>query len=377
MLRTRICMPLLALTVSGATYAQPGGAGTSVVLYGLVNPGFSMTTNVGPQKRTVNTMPPNSGGTAPSRIGVRGSESLGGNLKAIFNLESGMALGTGSFNQGGRAWGRQAYVGFEGEFGRVTLGRQDTMTFWNGVGGHIHGGGLYGIASLDPYYPNARADNSIVWRGKFGNWSFGAQYSMGRDSIPVAAPNPAANNCGEISNNSCRQWSVLMRYDTKDWGVAVSYDDMNGRNVGAPPDAVFGGLNSPDKHDTRLLAQGWFTMGQTKVNLGLAHRRNEGTPSRKNNNIYFIGAAHKFSPTFTLSAQLLSLRYSGNSDYNAELVALRGTYALSKRTSVAAQVGFIRNHKLSAIGLSGGVPGTAPLPGVNQSGFNVSVQHSF
>ncbi|MFP3617304.1 porin, partial [Paraburkholderia sp. SIMBA_050] len=46
-----------------------------------------------------------------SRWGLRGTEDLGGGLKAIFVLENGFSVGTGAAGQGGAMFGRQAYVG--------------------------------------------------------------------------------------------------------------------------------------------------------------------------------------------------------------------------------------------------------------------------
>jgi predicted porin len=56
---------------------------------------------------------------------LKGEEDLGGGLKAIFQLENGFDPGTGKLNQGGREFGRQAFVGLtRDQWGTVTLGRQ-------------------------------------------------------------------------------------------------------------------------------------------------------------------------------------------------------------------------------------------------------------
>jgi predicted porin len=53
-----------------------------------------------------------SGGMNTSRWGLRGSEDLGGGLKAVFNLEGGILMDTGA--QDGALFKRQANVGLEG-----------------------------------------------------------------------------------------------------------------------------------------------------------------------------------------------------------------------------------------------------------------------
>jgi predicted porin len=65
-----------------------------------------------------------SGGQSGSRWGLRGTEDLGGGLKANFLFESGLNVDTGTAAQGGLAFGRQAYVGLSGDFGEVRFGRQ-------------------------------------------------------------------------------------------------------------------------------------------------------------------------------------------------------------------------------------------------------------
>ncbi|MDP0941411.1 porin, partial [Klebsiella quasipneumoniae] len=61
-----------------------------------------------------------------SRLGVRGTEDLGGGLKAAFNLEHGFNSDTGSLQTFGSPantfWSRQANVELSGSFGTVRLG---------------------------------------------------------------------------------------------------------------------------------------------------------------------------------------------------------------------------------------------------------------
>lgn len=60
-----------------------------------------------------------------SRIGVKGDEDLGGGLKAIYQLETGVAaIDEGTGGLGGTL--RNSFVGFAGSWGAVKLGRHDT-----------------------------------------------------------------------------------------------------------------------------------------------------------------------------------------------------------------------------------------------------------
>src|SRR6266702_1443685 len=79
----------------------------SVTLYGLVDAGFLYSNNVGGQKLYAMS----SGNLQGSRWGLKGTEDLGGGMKAIFVLENGFNVMTGALGQGGNEFGRQAYVG--------------------------------------------------------------------------------------------------------------------------------------------------------------------------------------------------------------------------------------------------------------------------
>jgi predicted porin len=67
-----------------------------------------------------------SGGVSGSRWGFKGSEDLGGGLKANFNLEQGFDLSNGKAATTGVAFSRQAWAGFSGGFGEVKFGRSGT-----------------------------------------------------------------------------------------------------------------------------------------------------------------------------------------------------------------------------------------------------------
>src|ERR1700740_578599 len=108
-------MPL-TLIFPSVTNAQ-----SFVTLYGLLSEGFVYNTNAGGKKLTQLA----SGTEQLPRLGFKGGEDLGGGPSAIFVLENGFSLTTGALGQGGRMFGRQAYVGFANPtFGTLTLGRQ-------------------------------------------------------------------------------------------------------------------------------------------------------------------------------------------------------------------------------------------------------------
>jgi predicted porin len=112
--RVALATLALGLTSAGAAHAQ-----SSVTLYGIVDAGVSYL-----KTATGNRYSLLSGGLSGNRWGLKGSEDLGGGVKAIFQLESGFAIGTGRSAQGGREFGRQSFVGLTSDrLGTVVAGR--------------------------------------------------------------------------------------------------------------------------------------------------------------------------------------------------------------------------------------------------------------
>ncbi len=118
-----------------STAAGTANAQTSVTLYGVIDTSIEYATNVARGAPTVNastgavTAQPGgsrvalqSGGYSGSRWGLRGTEDLGAGYKAVFALESGFGVDTGTSQQGGRLFGRQAFVGVEhATYGKILL----------------------------------------------------------------------------------------------------------------------------------------------------------------------------------------------------------------------------------------------------------------
>jgi predicted porin len=111
---------VLPLLLSSGAHAQ-----SSVTLYGLIDEGLNFTNNAVTSAGSGQAYRLQSGDVVGSRWGMKGTEDLGGGLAAIFKLESGFNASTGASQQGGRLFGRQAYVGLASQnYGTLTLGRQ-------------------------------------------------------------------------------------------------------------------------------------------------------------------------------------------------------------------------------------------------------------
>ena len=114
---------LAVLTASGISFAQ-----SSVTLSGKMNIGIAKT---GDAKAAL------TGGAdgSDSRIIFRGTEDLGGGLKANFHAETGFKPDTGNLdNTANQLFQRQAWGGLSGGFGEVRAGRQYTLGFFGSIG---------------------------------------------------------------------------------------------------------------------------------------------------------------------------------------------------------------------------------------------------
>ena len=361
----------IVMVAVAACCAAPLARAQSVTIYGIADLAVERLNNVAPSGSSLYRMP-GLAGSVPSRLGFRGSEDLGDGLRAVFTLEQGMGLDAGSFNQGGRAFGRQAFVGLSGSWGSLTFGRQYTMLFWSLIDADILGPNVYGIASLDNYLPNARVDNSVAYRGSFSGLTVGATYSVGRDTVN-AGPSPAGTNCaGEngADSQACREWSVLAKYDAPSWGVALAVDQLHG-GAGA-----FAGLTSSAMKDTRTSLNGYLKFGDAKIGAGVIHRKNDASAATPKSDLVYLGAAYPVTPLFILDGELAQLKFMDSAN-KARLFALRGTYLFSKRTALYATAGRIANDGTLALSASGAAAGGNPAAGTSQLGFATGIRHSF
>ena len=355
----------------------------SVTLYGIVDTGIEYVNHANSSGASVVREPINTG-TVPSRWGLTGKESLGGDWKAIFTLESGFDVGTGLSKQGGRLFGRQAFVGIDGPYGALTFGRQYSMVVQELPQFSSIGPNIYGFGSLDPWIPNARSDNTIAYSKNMGNLSAGITYSFGRDNSPTGGFNtPGEGTCaGSLPGNAsaCREWSAMLSYAGDTWGVGIAYDSQNG----GPGSAVnlFNGVaplpfTSSSNRDTRLLADTYFKYGALKISALWEHRHVEPqTPTGAGitSDQATLEALYQLTPALSIEA-LVQRIVNSQQDTRANMAMANVSYSLSKRTALYANLGFLQNSRKAAYSVSLG--GGTPANGMSQLGAMVGIRHSF
>ena len=199
---------LLALAVAAGlpSYAV---AQTNIVLNGSIDQALEyVDPDVAGQDSDVRVT---NGVWAGSRFAISGTEDLGSGLKGIFNIEHRLSPDTGTVTSGATFWAGQAWVGLQGGFGTVRMGRQYTpvrralepgdmtsFSWYNngdGLGGTttrfnndlsyqspnlggftVHAAYAAGESSATPFDADLGDAFGISGVGKFGPASFGLGY---------------------------------------------------------------------------------------------------------------------------------------------------------------------------------------------------------
>jgi predicted porin len=166
------CLRASAITLACLAAGASAQAQSSVQLYGLIDASFGQFQTAGTTK--INRL--DSGNLSTSYIGFKGSEDLGGGLRAIFTLESFLQVDSGASSrvQGVDAfWARNANVGLTGGFGTVKLGRMGPPLFVSTLIFNAWGDSFGYSPAIRQYY-NAPYGTPLV--GDSG-WNNSVQYT--------------------------------------------------------------------------------------------------------------------------------------------------------------------------------------------------------
>lgn len=196
----------------GMAHAQ-----NSVTLYGILDEGIDFNSNAGGHRQYYMVGSVVSG----NRFGFRGSEDLGGGLRAIFTLENGFDINTGALGQGGLLFGRQAFVGLASDrYGTVTLGRQydSSIDYVSPLAANQWGGYIVASpADMENFTAGRHTNNSIKYASpQFAGLTFGGLYSLG-------------GVAGDVTQNQL--YSIGAAYSYGSWNLGAAY--LNSRNPNA------------------------------------------------------------------------------------------------------------------------------------------------
>ena len=232
-----------AAVVAAATICSPAARAQSV-LYGLVDAAVSRSRPPGGEYQ----YQLDSGDMSRSFIGFRGSEDLGGGLRAVFKLESYIRIDNGDAGvyAGDAFWGRDSNVGLSGEFGTTVLGRSVTPFYLATVNFNPFGDSFAFSPSLRQYYAGALVDdrswnNSISYTN---NPSDALRISVAANVAPpqpAGAPDIGRNYGGSVAYISGPLAATLAieRVKNTPFPVPASFSRQLAIQAGAAYDFTF------------------------------------------------------------------------------------------------------------------------------------------
>ena len=302
---------LAVLAASGAAMAQ-----SSVTLYGIADVWFGSLKDETSATNTQRQTKLDSGGVNTSRWGLKGSEDLGGGLKANFQLEQGFSIDDGTAKSTsnlkgtttGTAFARQAWVGLSGSFGAVKLGHTTTaLDDINGASHAVFDSALspHQIFRSDDF--NARPSNVIHYATpNFSGFTAAVSYALGEDK--------------DATNNASKSTAFNVRYAAGPLDVQLGYqsDDVN--------------TNAQAAKFTVLGASYNFGVATLKGNYGMVD--NLKGVANDDFKDWQLGVDVPVSSALTLSASYGKSTADLATSKDAKSFGIGAAYSLSKRTTV-------------------------------------------
>jgi predicted porin len=241
-------------SASGLSFIRPEA---TVTLYGLIDATISYVSHADAAgKHLFDYQVPWFSG---SRWGITGRRAIGASTNAIFKLESEYLIQTGEMDTPGVLFNRDAWVGFQGDWGKLTFGRQNTLprdfaqTYGDPYGsaqvGYEEGGWtntnqfkqlIYYAGSIT----STRYDKGVVYKLIQGPLAFGAGFQFGE------APGTNTGIPGDFSNGTTK--AIALGYNGGVFNASGFYND--GERNGA--------------HHKAWSVGGNFTTGIFRLNAG-------------------------------------------------------------------------------------------------------------
>lgn len=381
---------LIALAIAGATFAPAvlAQSANPVTLYGTLNIDFENVKSAGAAGAGANNLARNKVSANSSNFGFRGTEDLGGGLKAFFQLEMGsVAIDAG----GGNLAGRNSAVGLQGSAGTVLLGNWDTP--YKATTG-----------SADAFYGTGIANFVNIISG---------------NSTPTAAPGATRNGFDRRSNNVFQYWSPTMNGLSARFAYAAN-EGKTASNaaiqqnpsltsfsasyasgpitlaIGHERHQQFANSATQTARDKGTKVVGTVKLGNTQLAMiaeqltfngniaatGLNKNFTAGNADQAKLNSFYFSLLHKIGAGTIRAAYgadrgvKLNGSTSVSADTRAKSLVFGYSYTFSKRTDVYGVYSKIKNETNSRNDFAiNGVGGVAN--GADPTGFGVGIRHTF
>ncbi|MFM2120663.1 MAG: hypothetical protein RL722_2131 [Pseudomonadota bacterium] len=334
---------LAVLAASGAASAQ-----SSVTLFGIVDAAYG---SVKANGVTVNGM--SNSGINSSRLGVRGTEDLGGGMSAGFHLEGALANDNGT--PAGLNFQRRSTISVMGGFGELRLGRDYTPTFWN-------------LTVYDPFGTNgvaqSRTPSMIAAAGLTGNTTNAVRAN---NSIGYFLP----GNLGGINGQVMYAKGETAGNSNSDYfGFRVGYTQgpisahvANGKTKGVTSATEVKYTNFAGSYD----------LGMVKLMAVFATEKNGAGDKLKGTEFGAVAPVGAGEVRFAMNTYKLD-----GTPNKANQLGLGYVHNLSKRTAAYVQYASISNKGAATLAVSNnGLSAGAAAAGGKSTGYEVGVRHSF
>jgi predicted porin len=341
-------LSLVMLTGAGAAHAQG-----SVTLYGVIDESIQWvhnTTNANAPTQNQNLVGMYGGNISGNRWGVKGTEELGGGLQAIFQLESGFDINTGAAGQGGKMFGRQAFVGLASDkYGTITLGRQyDPLvdTVQPLTGDNYFGSTFATPGDVDNNDNSSRTSNAIKYTSPLlDGFQFEGMYAMGG----VAGSMGSGQSWGAAGTYAIGSFNIAAGYYMMDNASSLAArtgsDGTVGWSSGATSGAMFDGqinqayASAKSVGTAAVAAQyvtGPFTFAARYSNVQLKADGFSTFTTTQRYNVAGGYFGYQVNPALLLGLGYNWTHGSGDSSNTYNQVSLGADYNLSKRTDLYA-----------------------------------------
>lgn len=362
---------LAVLAASGAAMAQ-----SSVTLYGKADIwlGSAKTetsgTLLGNSSLTQTKL--DSGGVSTSRWGMKGSEDLGGGLKANFQLEQGISVDTGAAQVTGQAFNRQSWVGVSGGFGEVQLGR--VWSSYDDINGSaIDSFGTNIAAKYNVFLAyQDRPQNAIKYATPtISGFSGSLTYGLGEDKAVGIDASRILSLGGQYANGPVFV-GLAYQEQTQTGGANSRFDALPGILDAASLTAVTGLNTAFTGKTTYTQINGSYDFGVAKIvgAYNVVKQTIDSTPTLTGGELkareYDLGVEVPLAANMSLAGGYAQSNVEGSGQDVFKTTGYSGalTYSLSKRTLV---YGALTQTKLDFAGTSDQIKSTLYALGVNHS----------
>ncbi|MEO7055696.1 MAG: porin [Caldimonas sp.] len=229
---------IAALACGTAAQAQ------SAVLYGLIDASGSHVRPLGGDSR----WQLDNGNLTRSYLGFRGSDDLGGGLRAVYKLESYLRVDTGSAGRsdGDAFFAREASVGLSGAFGTTVLGRNPSPLWLSTINFNPFGESIGFSPSVRQYFGgtvlgDTRWNNSISYNNNASDAPLRVNVAANANETNPASSRGGHNLGGSISYITGPFAATLAGEVVRNSGQAVplGFESQNIIQAGATYDFSF------------------------------------------------------------------------------------------------------------------------------------------